>query len=373
MSEPTYTVTIDGERWSESQLRRLEYERTLHVLHELRELGVPVMDGDTELTAIEINWLEPERAMEISLDIRSALGEEGFLEVYKDVLADSARRWKAWAATYDPTTVHTAEIVIEGHGIGFPETMAIIGGAATERDALATNPEHFVIIGGIETGQRGSETFGMFGEPVYMHGVAHETVPDGLPVTRDPSFPIAVFGESLTKDDDTNFHVGAFHQARPTEDGFVLKSTFIAPGASPRAVADGHKIHFALEVVNSMKIAYARKQADDAEDTALMTAAPTGEASAVDGVWDVAARGREGTLELRAEGDTMTGHVSVMGIEADIQGGELNGSSFAGVVEAQGPAGRVKARLSGTVDGDALAGTIRAGVMKTKLTGTRRS
>ncbi|MCB0910139.1 MAG: hypothetical protein KDB60_00805 [Propionibacteriaceae bacterium] len=371
MSDLNYTVTIDGLPWREDQLRRIEYERTLHVLHELKLLGAPIKDGDTELSDIDINWLDPGRAEQISLEARDALGEEGFLELYADVLADSARRWKGWAATYDPAKVTWAQIEVEAHGVGFPETMAIIGGAASQHDALATNPEHFVIIGDIESGQRGAEAFGMFGEPVYMYGVAQENLPDGMPFQPDESYPIRMFGEMATKDDDTNFHVGALHQFRPTADGFDVKSIFVAPGDAPKAIAEGHKIHFALEIINSMKIAYAQKQADEAEDAALMDAAPTGESSAVDGTWNVEARGRQGVLTLRAEGDVLTGHVSVMGIEADITDGRLNGSAFTGKVEADGPIGRVKATLSGTVEGDALSGTIKVGIVKTKLVGTR--
>lgn len=267
MADLSYTLTIDGLPWREDQLRRIEYERTLHVLHELKFLGVRLTDGDRELSHIDLNWLDPERARQISLDARDALGEDGFLEVYADVLADSERRWKEWAADYDPARVHTAEILIEAHGVGFAETMAVVGGAASQHDALATNPEHFVIIGDIESGQRGAETFGMFGEPIYMHGVAHDTVPEGLPVQKDPNFPIAIFGEMATKSDDTNFHVGALHQFRPTADGFVVKSTFVAPGKAPKAVADGHKIHFALEIINSMETAHAKKQAQAAGST----------------------------------------------------------------------------------------------------------
>lgn len=264
MPDLSYTVTIDGLPWREDQLRRIEYERTLHVLHELKALGVPLRDGERELSHLDLNWLDPDRAQQISLDARAALGEEGFLAVYRDVLADSERRWKEWAADHDPADVHTAEIVVEAHGIGFQETMSVLGGAADQRDALSVNPEHYVIIGDIETGQRGAETFGMFGEPIYMHGVAHATVPEGLSVQRDPAFPIAIFGEMATKSDNTNFHVGALHQFRPTEDGFVVKSIFVAPGKAPKAVADGHKVHFALEIVNSMKVAHAKRQVQPA-------------------------------------------------------------------------------------------------------------
>lgn len=277
---------------------------------------------------------------------------------------------------YDPAKVRTAETVVEGSGVSFLETMSIIGGAASEHDALATNPEHFIIIGDIDSGQRGSETFGMFGEPIYMHGIAYDTIPPDLPVVRDETFPVAVFGEMATKDDDTNFHVGAVHQFRPEEDGFVVKPTFIAPEAAPKAVADGHKIHFALEVINSMKIAHAKKQADEAEETSLMQAEPAGNASAVDGAavdgrWNVQARGQEGVFELHADGDDLTGHVKVMTVDAPILDGKLNGAAFSGVVEAKTPVGQVKAKLTGTVSGDDISGVIKVGIMRTKFTGTR--
>ncbi|MCQ9388103.1 hypothetical protein NQ038_05510 [Brevibacterium sp. 50QC2O2] len=373
MSELAYTVTIDGENWSESQLRRVEYDRTLHVLHELKALGVQLKDGDRELSHLDLNWLDPERAEQISLEARSDLGEDGFLEVYKDVLADSEARWRGWAADYDPSNLHTAEIVIEATGVEFQETMAIIGGAASQYDALATNPEHFIIIGDIESGQRGAETFGMFGGPVYMHGVAHDTVPDYLADKRDESYPVAVFGEMAFKSDDTNFHVGALHQFRPSDNRVEVKSIFIAPGSSPRAIADGHKLHFALEVVNSMKIAYAKRQADAAEEAALMDPeAGTGAATGtVDGTWNVEARGRQGVITLHTDGSTLTGGVDVVGINAEIQDGRVNGANFTGAIEADGPVGHVKAKLAGTVDGDALSGTLKVGIVKTKLTGTR--
>lgn len=120
-----------------------------------------------------------------------------------------------------------------------------------------------------------------------------------------------------------------------------------------------------------MKIADAKNQADAAKEVAMMTGAPRGDASAVDGTWKVAARGQEGTLTLHGEGDTLTGHISVAGIEADIEDGKLNGSSLTGLVEATGPIGKVNAKLSGTVVGDRLTAVIKVGIVKTKVAGTR--
>ena len=42
MSDLSYTVTIDKVAYTDEQLARHEYERTLHVLHELKRLGAEV-------------------------------------------------------------------------------------------------------------------------------------------------------------------------------------------------------------------------------------------------------------------------------------------------------------------------------------------
>ena len=152
MSDLSYTVIIDKVAYTDEQLARYEYERTLHVLHEIKRLGADVRDGGRGLSHTDINWLEPERAAQICLDIRASLGEEGIAELFADVLADSDRRWKQYNEGYVTGDVHFAEIEIDVTGIGMAETMAVIGGAADQRAALATHPEHFFIVGDITMG-----------------------------------------------------------------------------------------------------------------------------------------------------------------------------------------------------------------------------
>ena len=263
MSDLSYTVTIDKVEYTDEQLARYEYERTLHVLHEIKRLGADVRDGGRVLSHTDINWLEPERAAQICLDIRASLGEEGIAELFADVLADSDRRWKQYNEGYVTGDVHFAEIEIDVTGIGMAETMAVIGGAADQRAALATHPEHFFIVGDITMGQRGMETFGMFGEPTAIHGVGSsdpDAVPEAMPFAPDPDYPVRIYGSGLLLSDDTDIHVGAFHQFRPRENGFRMRSTFFCPRKAPRAIVDGHKLHFALEILNSVKTAHAAKQ-----------------------------------------------------------------------------------------------------------------
>lgn len=256
MSEFTARVIIDGEPYSEKQLAAYQYARTLHVLHEMKRLGVQFQNGAHTLTDEDLNWLDPVEAEQLLLDQKERMSEQEMLALFDVPERDAERRWKEYARDYDPAQAHLGVTEIFVTGVTVPETMVILGGAENKRQALGTFPDHFIVIGDIQSGQRGMESFGMFGEPVYVHGVSAAQFPEGLPLQEDKSYPVRVFGEMLLKRDDTPIHVGAYHMFRPTPDGFALKSTFFCPGKAPAAIAQGHKLHFAMEVVNSARCAY---------------------------------------------------------------------------------------------------------------------
>lgn len=259
MSEFTSKVIIDGEEYTAKQLARYQYSRTLHVLQEMNQLGVQFYDGAQLLTATDLNWLEPKKAEQILLDKKESLSEQEMLDIFAAPRLDAERRWKEYAKDYDPKQSHMGITEVFINGVNIPETMAILGGASNKKQALATFPDHFIVIGDITTGQRGMESFGMFGEPVYIHGISSKQIPAELPIEKDDTYPIQIFGEMLLKSDNTPIHVGAYHMFCPTEDGFKLKSTFFCPSKAPAAIAWGHQLHFAIEIVNSASLAYENK------------------------------------------------------------------------------------------------------------------
>lgn len=259
MSEFSAAVTIDGHVVPQQILDRIEYERTLHVLHEMKYLGADIKDGERSLSHEDINWLEPERAKQVCLAARTALGEQEMLDLMERPRLDAERRWKEFNEGYRPEDVHMGVTEISIVGASFQEVMGIMNGVVSDKSGLRAFPEHYIVIGDISTGQRGMEAFGMFGEPVFVHGTASEEAVAGLPIEDDPSYPLKVSGAMLLKSDDTPIHTGACHMVRPTQDGFDIKSTFFCPGKAPAAIADGHKYHFALEIVNAARAAYAAK------------------------------------------------------------------------------------------------------------------
>ncbi len=258
MSDLQIDITINQQHYTLEQLDRYEYERTLHVLHEMKRLGAPVRDGDVELSHTDINWLDPQRAQEISLDLRCDLGEEGIVALYREVLADSDARWKKFSQDYTPGEVHTSQTDITMTGVSLPETMRVLSGAVL-RNSLAVMPEHFMVVGDISSGQqRIMETFGLFGEPTFVYGTASTEFPDYMPFTADPEYPSRLYGELLLLSDSTEIHVGAAHQFRTQPDGFTIRSIFFCPKGAPRAIADGHTLHFAIELTRGMRIAHQR-------------------------------------------------------------------------------------------------------------------
>jgi hypothetical protein len=77
------------------------------------------------------------------------------------------------------------------------------------------------------------------------------------------------------------------------------------------------------------------------------------------------------TLTLKANGATLTGHASAMGIESDVKNGTVNGDSFACQVEGTGPLGHMVLDIQGVVEGDKISGTVKAGRMKARFEGAR--
>lgn len=257
MEDLSIDVIIDGDHYSHNQLERLNYERALHVLHEMKRLGAAIVDGGSELSDAQIDWLECADAVRVLLETKQRLGNEGILDLYRDVLADSDARWRLWASDYDPACAHTGVTEIAIRGISMQETVAVLGNASDPTMVYRTFAEHFLGEGAIATGQYIVETFGMLGEPTYVHGVASRgEIPEDIPVEPDSSYAMRLIGETLLASDDTNIHVGAVHEIRPVENGLDFKSTFFCPGKAPASIAEGHKLHFAIELSNSARIAY---------------------------------------------------------------------------------------------------------------------
>lgn len=249
MSGLTIDVTIDGVPYTQGQLARYEYERALHGLHELQALGVEITDGDTPLSPIDINWLDPADALRISYQTRCAMSDDYTLKVFADRIADTERRWHEWLSTpieEQGYQIGVTKLHISGLTVPELQNSGALGAGGDAGKHIM--PEHYVVAGDIQTGQSGMEVFGMLGEPTHVHGTGQPEIPEGVPVEREPGYPVCLAGVTHLASDDLNIHLGAIHEFRPGADGFDMKSTFFGPANAPNAISQGHTIHFAIEI-----------------------------------------------------------------------------------------------------------------------------
>jgi hypothetical protein len=99
--------------------------------------------------------------------------------------------------------------------------------------------------------------------------------------------------------------------------------------------------------------------------------------AAVDGNWDVVVRtplgDQKATLTVRSAGATFTGSLSGALGSVEIPNGTVDGDTLAWVMSITTPM-TMTLECSATIDGDALTGSVGAGVLGSfPLSGTRQS
>ena len=162
MSEIQYAFTINGEKWTRSQIERLEYERNLHILHQMKRHGVEIKDGGKILSDDDIDYLTAKKAWEVSIDTRIEYTGEKIIGLYKDSFAKSDEMWKKLAFSQDkPMKVSRCHMSVSG--ITIQEFMQMMRSMQVDdRVGLSAHPEHFVCNVEFDNGKLvGVEPFGM--------------------------------------------------------------------------------------------------------------------------------------------------------------------------------------------------------------------
>ena len=86
---------------------------------------------------------------------------------------------------------------------------------------------------------------------------------------------------------------------------------------------------------------------------------------AVDGTYkieiDTPMGKQESTLTLKADGDKLSGVMESMFGKQDFSGGTVTGDNFAFTMKISGPMGDMQLDYTGTVSGDDISGSVKAG------------
>mgnify|MGYP000844607174 CR=1 FL=1 len=256
MSEIQYAFTINGEKWTRSQIERLEYERNLHILHQMKRHGVEIKDGGKILSDDDIDYLTAKKAWEVSIDTRIEYTGEKIIGLYKDSFAKSDEMWKKLAFSQDkPMKVSRCHMSVSG--ITIQEFMQMMRSMQVDdRVGLSAHPEHFVCNVEFDNGKLvGVEPFGMYGTPTLVTVMVNDVSKLGkqIQADKDPEYPVSMAGRAFLADGVTEVN-SPFHQFKPTANGFEAKMAVYWPEDTVDEIVSGHCLHLAMEFYEGLRL-----------------------------------------------------------------------------------------------------------------------
>lgn len=92
---------------------------------------------------------------------------------------------------------------------------------------------------------------------------------------------------------------------------------------------------------------------------------------AIEGTYNILAKGKEGKFVLKQDGVALTGNIDAMGTVANIEDGTVDGNNYKFTVQGQSPLGKIKVTVKGSVNGDKITGAMKTSIMSVPFEGTR--
>lgn len=254
MADINFKFEIDGTEWKEEHIKRLEYERNLHMLHQMKQHNMLIKNGEKELSDDEIDHLSEEDAWKVSIDTRIKYTGEDIKEFYKESLKISDDMWKDLAFGQEKP-MEVSKCYMKVTGTTLENFMGVM--QAMQKDigiALAAHPEH---LAGIvkDTHLYGLEPFGMYGTLTFceVRYANIEELGSRIQEDRDPQYPISMAGRAFLSDGITEIN-SPYHQFKPIEDGFEAKLAVYWPENTPKEIVSGHCLHLAMEFYEGVKM-----------------------------------------------------------------------------------------------------------------------
>lgn len=254
MAEVKYSFVIDDVEWKKDHIERIEYERNLHALHQMKGHGIEIKDGDRILSHDDIDYLTEKKAWEISTDTRAQYSGEKIIEFYKESLEKSDEMWRELVFSQDkPMRVSRCHMSVSG--ISLQEFMKVMKDMQDdERIGLSAHPEHFTAIM-TDNKVYGIEPFGMYGTPTLCEVMVTDYSNLGKQIRDDKKqdYPISMAGRAFLTDGVTEIN-SPFHQFKPTEDGFEAELAVYWPEKVPNEIVKGHSLHLACEFYEGLRL-----------------------------------------------------------------------------------------------------------------------
>jgi hypothetical protein len=255
MTDLKIEITIDSTPVTQAELAKIQEWRIKHVLQEMKALGAAI-----PLSASAINWLPYPDAKQLLLATKAKYADLAAMQaLYQAPLATADKFWKDVAARSNGNQdLQEGKVLLHVEGIAMPQLQKVMSAELGSDFAALINPEHFYSTGNTITGQHIIETFGCFGEPTEMN--LYPETGTFKPTTPDPTYPLQMNGyvTLATDDDPLGYGWRAYHQIRPTANGFDAILAAYLPSATPTEIINGHKWHLAVEFSELIKFAAAQ-------------------------------------------------------------------------------------------------------------------
>lgn len=254
-------ATIDGDTYSEYQLDYIQYEREKRTLQEMIHLGAAILDGEQQLTYDDVNYLSKADAKRILRENKERIGFQETQNLYRKEMERCDQMWRDIVKDFDeadPMQVCMADIEATGLNVqDFSSALKTV--LSGEKGVIIRlEPDHFEYkpVDSADTRKCGMESMGMYGGP---NVVITEIKPElASRVTPADGFQPTGCGTSFLMDGTCRQDI-AFHQIKATSNGFIMKSCVYFPKNTPKELVDGHKIHLAIETMETIRMAYHAK------------------------------------------------------------------------------------------------------------------
>jgi hypothetical protein len=260
----TITVTIDGRLVSDFELKSVYLARARKTLSDMIELGAAAGLNGMAVGQSDVEALDLEQVKTVLRESKERLGRSGLLSLYREQLLKSDQMWREIAAASPPDRdfqASTAEIRANGVSIGQFMTLFYKMTRASDLTIFHDiHPEHFVTETPKFTRSTVMEVLGMHGEPMYMYMDIKRRGKGILPISIDHDTDAAMIAYGRLMSDGTPIHLIAVHQFKNTDTGMLMKAGIFFPAAAPKEMVDGHKMHLAVEMANTMRIAHGIKR-----------------------------------------------------------------------------------------------------------------
>lgn len=145
---------------------------------------------------------------------------------------------------------------VEARGITLKQFMVFNQSLARRNDLTLPSmihPEHYSFEAGPGGEQIIIETFGMYGDPTWMHLIPGKDFYRPIPLDHDTT--MSMVGYTHLMSDNTNTKLIGMHQFKDWDEGLRVKLGVFLPEAAPRDMLEGHKWHLAVEFNNALHYA----------------------------------------------------------------------------------------------------------------------